>query len=191
MRSLSAIATFLLFRLAYSLPGFPKLDIARRDECSAPVRGTCTFYLDCLEDRNYDCGPKGYPLGYGQYYCEKFTAAKSQLSDPGKKWVSDTMLCLQTALIPEGTAAPNAVHGCDALQSKAVSTHAKCYVDSGLCQLPPTDWWVIVQTVGFWELFAGFQIIEQTLIAGWDCISFFVWLNEEASCYDFQPFPCV
>src|SRR5437762_8062672 len=73
--------------------------VSRGDECSAPIRDTCTFYLDCLEDGNYDCGTAGYPIGYGQYYCEKFNAAKPLLSPQGQQWVSDTMLCLQTALI--------------------------------------------------------------------------------------------
>jgi hypothetical protein len=107
--------------LSHSIP-----TVYPRDECSAPVRDTCTFYLDCLEDRNYDCGASGYPLGYGQYYCEQFTAAKPQLSPAGQTWVSDTMLCLQTALVPEATGAANAVVGCSALYTLAFSTHAMC-----------------------------------------------------------------
>ena len=182
----SAITTFLLVTMASSFPTFPKLEISRRDECSTPVRDSCTFYRDCLEDR-YHCGPDGYPLSYGQPYCEKFTAAKSQLSDQGKEWVSDTMLCLQTALIPEATGAPSAVRGCDALKNKAFSNHTNCYVESGLCQLPPTDWWVISQTVGFWELVSSWQ---QSIPTAVNCLSFIIWLEREASCYNFQPFPC-
>ena len=63
------------------------------------------------------------------------------------------MLCLQTALVPEAVGAPNAVQGCDALSQFAFSTHAQCYVDSGVCVLSPSDWGVIVNTVGILNLF--------------------------------------
>jgi hypothetical protein len=139
-------------------------------ECSAPIRDSCDFYLQCLEDRNYDCGITGYPLGYGQLYCQKFvSAAKPHLSAAGQTWMSNTMLCLQKALVPEATGAPNAVNGCDALKDKAFGTHAKCYVDNGLCFLPPTDWLVILRTLGFKTMFASLDAVKATFGASGEC----------------------
>jgi hypothetical protein len=37
---------------------------------------TCDFYTQCLE-KKYHCGPKGYPMGYGYVYCNKFTELSS------------------------------------------------------------------------------------------------------------------
>jgi hypothetical protein len=175
----------VLFLVSIVVSSFPSA-LSRRDECSNPVRDTCSFYADCVESR-YDCGPTGYPLNYGQPYCQKFTAAKSQLSEQGKQWVSDTMLCLQTSLVPEALGEPSAVKTCQALHDKAFASHVGCYVQSGLCQLPPTDWWVIVTTVGFWELF---QSWVQSLETGAECIAFIIWFERQVSCYNFQPFPC-
>jgi hypothetical protein len=155
--------------------------LTARDECSAPVRDTCTFYRDCVEAR-YHCGVSGYPIGYGEHYCKAFTAAKSRFDSRGKKWVSDTMLCLQRSLIPEATGSTSAVKSCGALSQKAFSSHADCYVGSGLCTLSPQDWLVIVETVGFKQLFSSFEAIKETLITAGKCIEFYGWLAEQALC---------
>jgi hypothetical protein len=73
------------------------------------------------------------------------------------------MLCLQRALVPEATGAANAVIGCDALWTLAISTHAMCYVDSGLCILPPSDWVVIDKTVTIPVLFENTDARQSTL----------------------------
>src|SRR5579862_8034144 len=103
--------------------------LSARDQCSSPVRDTCTFYRTCLESR-YHCGASGYPLGYGEHLCQAFTAAKPKFDDKGKQWVSDTMLCLQRSLIPEATGSTAAVKTCSDLFHKAFDSHSSCYVDS-------------------------------------------------------------
>src|SRR5262245_22793145 len=92
------LTVFLPLTLARSLQDVPAgIDsLVRRDQCSSPVRDTCTFYRACLEN-HYHCGPSGYPIGYGEHYCKAFTAAKPKFDAKGKKWVSDTMFCLQRA----------------------------------------------------------------------------------------------
>lgn len=172
-----AFLPFLAFVQSIPAPA----ELAPRDQCSAPVRDTCTFYRDCLETR-YHCGASGYPIGYGEHYCQAFTAAKSKFDENGKRWISDTMLCLQKALVPEATGAKTAVHGCDALSHKAFSTHANCYVDSGLCLLGPADWLAIIETVGLKELVSSCDAIKQTLITAGKCIEFFAWLAEQVVC---------
>jgi len=144
-----------------------------RDECTNPVSDTCAFYIDCLEHRTFPCGPTGYVLSYGQPYCQKFTAARSLFSPKGQAWVFDTMLCLQQALVPEATNATGAVTGCSALATKAFASHAKCYVDSGVCKLGVRDWLLIVEIVGINSVIMSSDGIKAAMQAIADCVA--IW----------------
>ena len=145
------------------------------DACAQPKRDTCTFYPDCLESK-YECGSDGYPLGYGLKYCHAFTAAKDRLDSKGKQWVSDTMLCLQTALVPYATTETTT---CSALKSTAFASHPDCYVNSGVCTLGPADWLVIVETVDPKDLFGGTDNLKAVLKTLGDCTEFYLWLIEQ------------
>ena len=140
-----------------------------------PQPDDCTFYSQCLEPR-YNCGSTGYPLGYGYYYCNKFEAVKPQLSTAGQAWVTDTMLCLQNALVPEALGQSSAVQGCQNLWDYAFSTHAGCYLQSGICLLPPNDWFIIVQTIGVENLVTNFQALIQAVETAVACLAFYEWL---------------
>ena len=59
----------------------------------------CTFYDQCLE-ATYECGPSGYPLGYGLKYCNRFVDNYKLFSKEGKEWISGTLLCLKEDLVP-------------------------------------------------------------------------------------------
>lgn len=142
-------------------------------ECSDPVPNTCSFYSDCLESR-LQCGPSGYPIGYGLNYCSKFSAARSQMSTAGQAWVTNTMLCLQRDLVIYGDGSQTTT--CSALEDYAFGTHPDCYVNSGLCTLPPTDWWIIVNTVGITQLFNSLNAFKATLQAAGGCIEFYLWV---------------
>ncbi|KAH8814571.1 hypothetical protein DL96DRAFT_417290 [Flagelloscypha sp. PMI_526] len=142
-------------------------------KCSQPIRDDCTFYTECLEAK-YQCGAEGYPISYGFHFCSKFAEDKGKLSATGQKWISDTMLCLQTALVPDATGAAGASATCDDLKSKAFATHAGCYVDSGLCSLPIGDWEkVSVEIVGPGTLVESFDAIKATAGVGLKCAKFF------------------
>ena len=143
--------------------------------CAHPVRDTCTFYPDCLESK-YNCGPDGYPIGYGLNYCQRFTAAKPRMDSAGKKWVSDTMLCLQTALVPYATTETTT---CPALKDTAFASHPDCYVNSGVCTLGPKDWEVIITTVSLKDLFGGIDNLKAVLQTLGDCAEFYAWLIEQ------------
>ncbi|KAF7342192.1 hypothetical protein MVEN_01807100 [Mycena venus] len=142
-------------------------------KCATPIRDDCTFYTDCLEAK-YQCGSDGYPIGYGFHFCTKFAESKSKLSTAGQAWISNTMLCLQNALVPEATGAPGAAATCADLKTKAFATHADCYVDSGLCSLPITDWEkVSVEIVGPGTLVESFDALKATASVGLQCTKFF------------------
>ncbi|KAJ7099495.1 hypothetical protein B0H15DRAFT_820472 [Mycena belliarum] len=148
------------------------------DECLHPPPDSCTFYADCLESR-YHCGPTGYPLGYGQNYCNKFKAERATLSARGQTWMRTTMHCLQEALVPDAIGAPNATTNCAALEHKAFSTHAGCYVGSGVCTLPPSDWGAVLHIVELKTLFDSWDAFTATLTAGTECLEFYVFLLKQ------------
>jgi hypothetical protein len=145
--------------------------------CSSPVRDTCTFYPNCLESR-YHCGATGYPLGYGLKYCTKFSDERSLLSDKGQQWMINTMMCLQNTLVPDAiTTASNIT--CSAIEETAFGSHARCYVDNGLCELGPGDWAAIVKIVGIATLFESKEAFEATVQAAEGCVGFYAWVVEK------------
>ena len=147
-------------------------------ECSNPQPNDCNFYAQCIESR-YNCGPTGYPIGYGQYYCDKFVADASLLSPEGQTWMVSVMLCLQRDLVPYALGAAQGFSNCQTLQDFAFSTHPGCYVSSGLCTLPVTDWEVIVEKiVGVKTLFDTWDALKATLEAAGGCAEFFAWFVE-------------
>lgn len=147
-------------------------------ECSNPQPNDCNFYTECIESR-YHCGPTGYPLGYGQYYCDKFVTDASLLSPQGQTWMTTVMLCLQGDLVPYALGATQGFSDCQALQDFAFSTHPACYVDSGLCSLPVTDWEAIVEKiVGLTTLFDSWDALKATVEAADGCVEFYAWLLE-------------
>lgn len=85
------------------------------------------------------------------------------------------MLCLQRALVPYGTGGTESTT-CDDLKSYAFGTHPDCYVNSGVCTLPPSDWAVIVETVSLPELFGSWDALKATLETAGDCTEFYAWL---------------
>ncbi|KAJ7165368.1 hypothetical protein C8R46DRAFT_1277535, partial [Mycena filopes] len=104
----------------------------------------------------------------------KFAESKSELSTAGQTWIADTMLCLQRALVPEATGAPGAAATCDAVKTKAFATHADCYVSSGLCGLPISDWEkVSVEIVGPGTLVESVDALKATASVGLQCTEFF------------------
>lgn len=80
------------------------------------------------------------------------------MSAEGKEWMLDTKVWSQTALVPY--AATNSTTMCDELEH-AAATHPACYVNSGFCSVPPTDWLATVDIVdlkmlfGCWNAFFG------------------------------------
>ncbi|EGD86927.1 hypothetical protein H112_05442 [Trichophyton rubrum D6] len=152
--------------------------LARReepDECSSPAPNSCSFYSACLE-KGIPCGPDGYALAYGDRYCNRFSAASPQLSASGQEWVTKTMLCLQQKLVPVALGKDEQVSTCPAVREFAFSTHPECYIQGGVCLLAPTDWLVIVGTVGFTELFDSVEALATTLKTVKGCLDFYLWL---------------
>ena len=96
------------------------------------IPNTCVFYDKCLEEKN-ECGLQGYPIDYGLKYCNEFNSM--ELSKEGKKWIEQTMLCLQNELVPYAQTKTS----CGTIKNEAFNSHVTCYVNSGFCKLPLKD----------------------------------------------------
>lgn len=112
---------------------------------------SCEFYSDCME-KQFQCGSQGYPLQYGQKYCERFKSLNTSnsysrftLSPEGVNWRNETLKCLQNVLIPSLTMV-SLVSNCDAVERFAFASHPKCYTQPGssICDIPKKDWLLIM-----------------------------------------------
>ena len=91
--------------------------------CFAPKDLNCGFYSACLESK-FQCGADGYPVGYGEKYCERFmslntahSVSSSELSPDGIRWRNSTLICLQRALVNTLPYNPS-VNSCDELHER-------------------------------------------------------------------------
>ena len=92
----------------------------------------CSYYPDCVE-AEYQCGPSGYPLGYGLKYCNKFVDNFDLYDADGQAWIEGTLICLKEALLP--LVLDNTGQTCSSLSDYAFNSHVDCYVDNGFCGL--------------------------------------------------------
>jgi hypothetical protein len=138
-----------------------------------PSPTTCDFYT-CLES-NYSCGPSGYPIGYGYKFCSKFGESYYSFSPKGQVWVNNVRQCLQESLIDDMSCNSS----CSKIQSDAFGSHAGCYVRTGVCELPPSDWFEILHTVGLKTLLGSSPAILQALQTAEGCADLYAHILEE------------
>ncbi len=55
--------------------------------------------------------------------------------------------------------------GCSDVKQQAFDSHPTCYVESGLCSLPPTDWFLIFATIAPWD-----NDLRQVVVSGVSCL---------------------
>lgn len=118
----------------------------------------CEYY-SCIEESKR-CGKRGYPLGFGKKYCNRFAGLSHQLSDQGKRWMETVRNCLIEKL---ETVSPEAT--CRKFKREAISQHVPCYVESGYCELSKKDKKIVLKTIrkSLWRptLFvAGIRVIR-------------------------------
>jgi hypothetical protein len=123
-----------------------------RATCYAPPMRDCSFYASCLE-ASKPCGAEGYALGYGDKYCNRFLA-NDALSERGAVWRDEVMVCLQRGL---GRFLGDEAATCRELVDGAFDDHPACYTQphASICDLPPSDWLSIVQTIDQTDLLSS------------------------------------
>jgi hypothetical protein len=58
----------ILFALVWCVVA---VSVSSQDCTALANTGNCDFYTQCVEPK-FQCGSDGYPLGYGNRYCNKF-----------------------------------------------------------------------------------------------------------------------
>jgi hypothetical protein len=111
-------------------------------EAPVPIPGTCTYYTQVVEPL-FQCGPKGYVLGYGAKFCQAFSDDRVNFSPNGQAWIWSVMDCLQAKLVPvvEAQVAGSSIT-CAQLKTFGFGTHPTCYTlpSNSICKdLPPSD----------------------------------------------------
>ena len=115
----------------------------------------CDFYTDCLEAK-FQCGAEGYPIGYGDRYCNKFTENYDKFDEEGKKWIDGTLICLKESLLPDMN--NNDAETCDDVYNHAFDSHVKCYTENGFCDIA-FDFANPIKTAGFYKsLMAVYEV---------------------------------
>ncbi len=127
----------------------------------------CEMY-SCLEAKNgLNCGDRGYFRGYGQKYCARFSAITGEfMSDAGREWLAGVRSCL----LDEVESLLEDTSSCSDIRQGAFDSHPQCYLDSGLCSLPPSDWAHIVATISPWD-----NDLKQVILSGAGCLR--EWFN--------------
>ncbi len=109
----------------------------------AHIAGNEATFYRCAED-TLACGADGYLLGYGAKYAERFyRRTRPWMSPRGKVWLDATLVCLQVTLRDR----IDATTSCEDVRTIAYDSHPDCYVDSGFCSLPWSDWFAVLATV--------------------------------------------
>ena len=102
----------------------------------------CEYY-DCMETK-VQCGEDGYLAGYVGKYCKRFSSVTyPRMSEKGQAWMDGVRECLITNL-DEGYYEGES---CESIERRGIADHVTCYVDTGLCSLPISDWLGIVATI--------------------------------------------
>jgi len=136
-------------------------DAKLKKECFQPKAETCDWYRDCLEEIHPCMGSReSYAIDFGEKYCKRYDASYASFSPQGRIWIDKTRKCLQERLVP---LLNNTKATCRKIQAWAFNTHTNCYVESGVCNLPLSDYWKIATTVGPAFRDAFFKTVGQTL----------------------------
>ena len=117
----------------------------------------CEYYT-CIE-KDRACGKRGYPIGFGRKYCNKFGKNEANFSSDGKKWIESVKSCLieNISYVEQGVT-------CDMFKKEAIAHHVPCYLDAGYCDLSKKDKREVIKTIkaSMWRvdiILAGFKVI--------------------------------
>jgi hypothetical protein len=93
---------------------------------------SCEYY-SCIEGQK-SCGKRGYVLGFGKKYCNKFEEHSYKFTTSGKNWILDVRSCLIDNLGQTSTEL-----SCRKYKKAQIKSHIPCYLNSGYCSLPKAD----------------------------------------------------
>lgn len=124
---------------------------------------TCEYYA-CRE-RISQCGESGYLVGFGGRYCHRFaTVTEPRVSVAAAAWLERVRACLIGVLetdIPYEAS-------CQTIEKLGLDSHARCYVETGFCELKVSDWFAIINSVDPGDIpLRSFLQTAHGCVAGW------------------------
>ncbi len=123
-------------------PAYPGPSTTCSDYIDIAGCGGCQFYA-CRE-AEHACGPSGYYVAYAEKYCVRFLQSlRPRMSPAGQRFLDVARDCLMRYVDDE--LGPD--DACDDVRARAFHSHIACYHDNGFCQLPPSDQWLLINTV--------------------------------------------
>jgi len=126
--------------------------------------GACEYYR-CREEQA-QCGEGGYLLNFAERYCNRFRLlTEPNVSAEGRAWMRRVRRCLVTSLdaVERG-------NDCQSIEESGLGTHPSCYVDTGFCELPVSDWLSVINTIE-----PGDLDFEEMFVTGNACLA--EWLG--------------
>lgn len=120
----------------------------------------CLFYTKCLEE-TYNCGEAGFPLKYGDNYCNRLFENLEHFSITAEYCFQNSNLCLKGALFAL-TEYPNT--NCEALKDGAWDVFPTCLVTYGYCSLFFDATNIIQDVKGILEIFNIVSLADKFMI---------------------------
>lgn len=129
------------------------------NHCSIRSR-SCDFY-QCAEN-TFQCGDGGYFKAFAAPYCHLFLSEDflQKNSTTTQKWLIEVASCLQQSI--KQAASENNNLSCQQIRLKAINAHAKCYYETGFCQIPRNDRMLLAKTL-IKDTWNDFDILRQGL----------------------------
>lgn len=101
---------------------------------------SCDTYYDI--ENSLRCGYQSYIRKFAIPYCQDYLNSRDSLSLTGQVVTKNIRACLQLELLEN--LKKNMYFSCDNIQSIGIRSHYKCYIESGFCQLPNQDLFIIM-----------------------------------------------
>ena len=140
-------------------PHIDSPSICAREALQYEGCGACQYYT-CREEEA-QCGPDGYLMYYAYRYCNRFRlVTEPKVSEEGKLWLRKIRRCLITTL---DQAEPGT--DCQSISDNGFGSHPGCYVDTGFCSLPVSDWIAVLNTIDTFDF-----NFRESFITGQKCL---------------------
>ena len=120
-------------------PAVTCADYIGREDCTQ-----CDYYLCRDAAAPASCGADGYYEGFGHAYCLRYLEVTTpRMSPAGQQFLHDVRRCLMNVMEAEIPTSAT----CAAVSQAGFDSHPRCYVMSGFCDLPVSDWWRVLATI--------------------------------------------
>ncbi|MGK0362539.1 MAG: hypothetical protein ACI9U2_004860 [Bradymonadia bacterium] len=121
--------------------------------------GACAYYA-CREE-TANCGEDNYLMRFAHAYCVRYRqSAEPNFSPQGQRWLRDVRRCLVESLDAN---APG--DDCDTIEAEGFASHPGCYLSTGFCDLPFSDWLGTLNTIDYRD-----TPLRQVLVTGIQCL---------------------